>query len=251
MSVRIVIPARFASTRFPGKPLALLRGRPLVAWVVDRAREVGPDEVIVATDDARIARAAADAGAIAVMTEPSHPTGTDRIAEVARQRRFGARDVIVNLQGDEPRMPAVLVAQVTRALEAHPRAALATASSPVPSHEAFLDANVVKVVADAAGRALYFSRAPIPCDRDALLTGSAPAWRHGRRHVGLYAYRTEALLALASLEPSPLEQLERLEQLRALENGLEIRVVAAAVTPGPDVNTPEDLERLERELTPG
>ena len=235
---RIVIPARYASTRFPGKPLALVDGEPMIVRVWQRARATRAREVIVATDDERIAAAARLAGADVCMTEASHASGTDRLAEVARSRGFGADDIVVNLQGDEPRMPAAIVEQVAAALAAHPAAAIATASAPIGTRAEFLDPNVVKVVTDRGGRALYFSRAPIPHDRDG---GGIAA----RRHIGLYAYRAGALLRLAALQPTRLEQLERLEQLRALEHGLEIRVVEAVEVPGPDVNTPQDLQHFD------
>jgi len=234
---RIIIPARYESTRFPGKPLALISGRPMIVCVYERARATSAREVIVATDDERIAAAARLAGADVCMTADSHASGTDRIAEVARLRRFGADDIVVNLQGDEPRMPAALIEQAAAALAAHPSAAIATVASPLGSHAEFVDPNVVKVVTDCGGRALYFSRAPIPHDRDG--TG-----HEALRHIGLYAWRTRALLQFASLAPTRLESLEKLEQLRALEHGMEVRVVAAAEPPGADINTPEDLARL-------
>lgn len=241
---RVVIPARYESTRFPGKPLALIDGRPMIARVYERARQSSASEVIVATDDERIAAAAREAGADVCMTAASHASGTDRIAEVARLRGFDADDIVVNLQGDEPRMPVGIIAQVAAALAAHPTAAIATAASPVQSREEYLDPNVVKVVTDREGRALYFSRAPIPWDRDGGTdAAAADACPHARRHIGLYAYRVGALLSLAELAPTALEQLEKLEQLRALGHGMEIRVVDAAEPPGFDVNTPEDLLR--------
>jgi 3-deoxy-manno-octulosonate cytidylyltransferase (CMP-KDO synthetase) len=233
---RIVIPARFQSTRFPGKPLALIDGQPMIKCVYERARATSADDVIVATDDERIAAAARLAGADVCMTAATHASGTDRIAEVARRRGFGPDDVVVNLQGDEPFMPVAIIEQVAAALAVHPSASIATAAAKITSREEYLDPNAVKVVTDAGGRALYFSRAPIPHDRDG---GGCEAWRH----IGLYAYRAAALLRLAALAPTHLEQLEKLEQLRALEHGMEIRVVEAAERPGRDVNTPEDLLR--------
>lgn len=238
---RIVIPARYQSARFPGKPLALIDGRPMIAHVYERARESGASDVIVATDDERIAAAARAAGADVCITAMTHQSGTDRIAEVVRARAFAADDIVVNLQGDEPRMPAAIVRQVVAALAAQATAAIATAAAPIDSHAAYLDPNVVKVVTDRDGRALYFSRAPIPWDRDDAWSDRALAG--ARRHIGLYAYRAAALLRLASLAPTPLELLEKLEQLRALEHGMEIRVVDAAELPGADINTPEDLAR--------
>jgi 3-deoxy-manno-octulosonate cytidylyltransferase (CMP-KDO synthetase) len=239
---RVVIPARFQSSRFPGKALALIEGLPMIVRVYERARLTSAAAVIVATDDERIAAAARVAGADVCMTATTHVSGTDRIAEVARLRGFDGRDIIVNLQGDEPRMPPAIVEQVAAALAAHPSAAIATAAYPVQDRAEYLDPNVVKVVTDREGRALYFSRAPIPFDRDgaAAASGSFPP---ARRHIGLYAWRVDALLRLAALAPTALEELEKLEQLRALEHGMEIRVVDAAEPPGADVNTPGDLLR--------
>jgi 3-deoxy-manno-octulosonate cytidylyltransferase (CMP-KDO synthetase) len=239
----VVIPARHASTRLPGKPLLLLAGKPMLQWVHESARRSRAASVIVATDDERIATAARGFGADVQMTAATHASGTDRIAEVARSRGWEAEEVVVNLQGDEPLMPHALVDQVASLLLAHRADDMATLAGPLAGNAAFADANVVKLVADRDGRAMYFSRAPIPCDRDA---GGAPA--AARRHIGLYAYRVRGLQKLASLPPSPLEQLEKLEQLRALENGLAIRVADAVVAPGQDVNTAADLERAAEQL---
>lgn len=239
---RVVIPARHASTRLPGKPLIALAGKPMLQWVHESARRSRADEVVVATDDERIADTARGFGADVQMTAATHATGTDRIAEVARVRGWLAEDVVVNLQGDEPRMPHALVDQVASLLLAHPQADIATLAGPIGDASAFRDPHVVKVVTDRAGRALYFSRAPIPHDRDGGGLSGA------RRHIGLYAYRVRALEAMARLPSSPLEQLEKLEQLRALENGLTIRVADAVVAPGADVNTAADLARVAAEL---
>jgi 3-deoxy-manno-octulosonate cytidylyltransferase (CMP-KDO synthetase) len=247
---RVVIPARYASTRFPGKPLVEVAGRPLLAWVVERARRCSAGEVLIATDDERIAQLGQRLGATVVMTRASHPSGTDRIAEVAALRGWRDEDVVVNLQGDEPLMPPALLDQVAATLLSHPTAAIATVAAPLRTLPEFLDPNVVKVVTDAEGRALYFSRAPIPWNRDgARAPGVAPRFDGARRHVGLYAYRVAALRVLAGLAPTPLETLESLEQLRALESGLEIRVVEASERPGADVNTPADLAAVTAALT--
>jgi 3-deoxy-manno-octulosonate cytidylyltransferase (CMP-KDO synthetase) len=244
---RVVIPARFASTRLPGKVLLPLAGRPMIQWVHERARAANPREVIIATDDARVAAAAQSFGADVAMTDLTHPSGTDRIAQVARERGWGDADIVVNLQGDEPLIPSALVGQVAQLLEAHPGADIATLATAIRSGEEFLDPNVVKVVADARGRALYFSRAPVPWDRDGAGAGAAHMNFAGSlRHIGIYAYRVAALRKLTRLPPSPLELRERLEQLRALENGLHIHVGLASEAPGPDVNTPEDLLRVGR-----
>ncbi|HVP34472.1 MAG TPA: 3-deoxy-manno-octulosonate cytidylyltransferase [Steroidobacteraceae bacterium] len=247
---RVVIPARYGSLRLPGKALRPLAGKPMVQWVYERARAAGAAEVLIATDDARILEAARGFGAEAVMTAADHASGTDRIAEVARVRRWGASDVVVNLQGDEPLMPAALVRQVAALLESSPAADIATLATPVGSVEELLDTNAVKVVADADGRALYFSRAPIPWNR-AGASGALASQRDpggARRHIGIYAYRVGALERLAMLAPGALEMREKLEQLRALENGFHIQVADASEAPGPDVNTPLDLERVAAHL---
>lgn len=243
---RIVIPARHASARLPGKPLLPLAGKPMIQWVHECALACGAAEVVVATDDARIAAVARGFGADVAMTSSAHETGTDRIAEVATQRDWPAVAIVVNLQGDEPLMPATLVRQVAALLARHPTADIATLAGPLSGLEAYLDPNVVKVVTGAAGRALYFSRAPIPWNRDAAPQGIASQRAHegARRHIGLYAYRVAALRRLAGLTPTRLERLEKLEQLRALEHGMDLRVEDAAVLPGPDVNTAADLDRV-------
>jgi 3-deoxy-manno-octulosonate cytidylyltransferase (CMP-KDO synthetase) len=247
---RVVIPARFASTRLPGKALLAIGGKPMVQWVHERARTSRASEVLIATDDARIAEAGRAFSAVVEMTAASHQSGTDRIAEVARSKRWRADDVIVNVQGDEPLMPPALIDQVAELLLTNSAAGMATLASPLARLEDLLDPNVVKVVADAAGRALYFSRAPIPWNRDSAPSGLASqrSFAGARRHIGIYAYRVSALLRLAALAPTPLESTEKLEQLRALENGIEIRVADAVELPGADVNTPEDLERVGRLL---
>ena len=250
---RAVIPARYASTRLPGKPLAEIAGRPMVQHVYERVARSGATEVIVATDDARVAEACARFGAEVQMTSASHASGTDRLAEVAARRGWSAGDVVVNVQGDEPLLPPSLVRQVAALLNADPGADLATLCTPVGSIEEFLDPAVVKVVRRADARALYFSRAPIPWHRDGVPAGWSTqadfsgAWRH----LGLYAYRVAALQRLAGAPPAPLEQAEKLEQLRALHLGMAISVGEALERPGPGVDTPEDLERVRRMLGGG
>lgn len=242
---RVVIPARYASVRLPGKALLPIAGKPMVQWVYERARATGAAEVLIATDDVRIAQVARAFGAEAVMTAATHASGTDRIAEVATARRWAGSEIVVNLQGDEPLMPAALVRQVAELLAAAPHADIATLAAPIGSVAELLDTNVVKVVSDPSGRALYFSRAPIPWNR----AGAAGALASqtdasgARRHIGIYAYRVEALVRLAALPPGALEMRERLEQLRALESGLTIQVADACAAPGPDVNTAADLAR--------
>lgn len=244
---RIVIPARYASTRLPGKPLLPIAGKPMLQWVYARACATRAREVIIATDDTRIEAAARSFGATVVMTDVAHASGTDRIAEVAARLGWGDDEVVVNLQGDEPNMQAELVAQVAELLLAHPHAAIATLATPVQSLAEYLDPNAVKVVTDLAGRALYFSRAPIPWyrDRDA---SDETRYSTARRHLGLYAYRVSALRRLAGAAPTALEDIEKLEQLRALAHGLSIIVAEASCRPGPDVNTAEDLVRAESAL---
>ena len=247
---RVVIPARYGSARLPGKPLLQLAGRPLLQWVYEQACASAAAAVVIATDDERIAAAARQFGAHVVMTAPTHESGTDRIAEVAQAAVWHAQDIVVNLQGDEPLMPPELLDQVAELLAAHTAADVATLASPIDQLDAHLDPNVVKVVTDLSGRALYFSRAPIPWSRDGAIGGFASQRSFGgaRRHIGLYAYRVAALQRLARLRPSPLEKLEKLEQLRMLENGLTIRVADAIVAPGPDVNTAADLARVTATL---
>jgi 3-deoxy-manno-octulosonate cytidylyltransferase (CMP-KDO synthetase) len=244
---RVVIPARYASTRLPGKPLLLLAGKPMLQWVHEVAQAAGAAEVFVATDDQRIVDAAAGFGARALLTSLTHVSGTDRIAELAQVAGWGDDDIVVNLQGDEPLMPSVLVLQVAQLLERHDTADVATLATRITSVASFMDTNCVKVVTDTTGRALYFSRAPIPWGRDtaAMSMSSQRGFAGARRHIGLYAYRVAALRRLSILPVSQLETLEKLEQLRALENGFEIRVVDAAVQPGPAVDTHEDLVRVE------
>jgi 3-deoxy-manno-octulosonate cytidylyltransferase (CMP-KDO synthetase) len=243
---RVVIPARFDSARLPGKVLLPIGGRPMLHWVCERARASGAEQVVVATDDARIQAAAVQAGVDCVMTARTHLSGTDRIAEVTAQLRWAPEDIIVNLQGDEPLMPPALIAQVARLLQDHTDADIATLAAPVISAAEFLDPNAVKVVLAQDGRALLFSRAPIPWDRDGA-AGAVPgpdSYQRALRHIGLYAYRVRSLLRMAQLPPAPLELREKLEQLRALVHGMQIRVAIAAERPGVDVNTPADLERI-------
>ena len=242
---RIVIPARYASTRLPGKPLIEMAGKPMVQWVYGRALACQAREVLIATDDERIEKVARQFGAEVVMTSIDHVSGTDRIAEVAELRGWSDDEVVVNLQGDEPSMPAELVSQVAELLLADSQADIATLATPIRDREEYFDPNAVKVVTDGEGRALYFSRAPIPWYRDELPPDTLPA---ARRHIGLYAYRVGALRRLASLPPAPLEVAEKLEQLRALFNDFEIRVGEAVTRPGPDVNTAEDLARVSARL---
>jgi 3-deoxy-manno-octulosonate cytidylyltransferase (CMP-KDO synthetase) len=244
---RIVIPARHASTRLPGKPLLPVAGEAMILHVQRLALQSGAAEVVVATDDARIRDVCEAAGGAVEMTAAHHDSGTDRVAEVARRRGWAGDDIVVNVQGDEPLLPPALVGQVAALLAATPAAAIATLATPILGEAEYLDSNVVKVVARPDGTALYFSRAPIPWDRDGAAQTPAPAGRHhgSRRHLGLYAYRVAALLSLASTAPAELERRERLEQLRALAMGLVIVVADAQELPGPGIDTAEDLARAE------
>jgi 3-deoxy-manno-octulosonate cytidylyltransferase (CMP-KDO synthetase) len=244
MSFRVVIPARFDSSRLPGKALLPLAGKPMLQWVHERARASGASEVIIATDDERIATAARGFGAEVAMTARTHVSGTDRIAEVAAARGWAAEDIVVNVQGDEPLIPPAVIDQVAKLLASHARADIGTLAVKIDSLAELQDPNVVKAVCDAGGRALYFSRAQVPYNRDTPATVPPAALRH----VGIYSYRVAALRRLAGLPPARLEQIEKLEQLRALENGMEIRVALAVERPLADVNTAADLERAERAL---
>ncbi|HEV2270265.1 MAG TPA: 3-deoxy-manno-octulosonate cytidylyltransferase [Steroidobacteraceae bacterium] len=251
-SFHVAIPARHGSTRLPGKMLAPIHGKPMLQWVYERARASGASDVSIATDDAAIAAAAGAFGAVARLTSAAHASGTDRLAELAAIERWPEADIVVNVQGDEPLIPPAIIRQVAMLLDSDREAAIATLATPVESLEEFLDPNTVKVIADSKGRALYFSRAPIPWNRDGAAAGlsSQRVFAGARRHIGIYAYRVGALRRLASLAPTALEKAEKLEQLRALENGLLIRVADATERPGPDVNTADDLKRVATLLAP-
>lgn len=243
MSIVGIIPARYASTRFPGKPLAELDGRPMIQHVYERAcRAALLEEVMVATDDERIADAVRKFGGEVVMTSADHPTGTDRLAEVAK--RLSAAEIVVNIQGDEPLIAPEVIDAVVKPLREDPSIPMCSAMAPMPDQVRAWQNNIVKVVCDLQGFALYFSRAPIPNPREGI-TGPGP-WK---RHYGLYAYRREFLLAFTSFSVGPLEQLEQLEQLRALEHGFKIKMVEMTDDSSIGVDTPEDLERVRALLT--
>ncbi len=252
MSFSVIIPARFASSRFPGKPLAELQGKPMVQHVYERACESEASRVLVATDDQRIADVARGFGAEVCMTSPDHPSGTDRLQQVVSDLGFYADDIVVNVQGDEPLVPARIINQVAHNLKAEPEASISTLSEPINDIESLLNPNVVKVVSDIRGMALYFSRAPIPWPRDAF-SGEPQgrkmpedfAWQ---RHIGIYAYRVKLLNDFVKWSPAPIEETECLEQLRAMWNGARIHVAEADEQPPAGVDTPEDLERLQRFL---
>ncbi|WP_416140300.1 3-deoxy-manno-octulosonate cytidylyltransferase [Halomonas sp. HK25] len=240
-----VIPARFASSRLPGKPLAQIAGEPMVAHVWRRACESRAVRVVVATDDARIETALAPLGAEVLMTRGDHPSGTDRLAEVAERLGLAEEAVLVNVQGDEPLIPATLIDQVADRLFDDPEASIATLAEPISDVESLFNPNVVKVVRALSGRALYFSRAPIPWDRDAFVARpdllETDAWL---RHIGLYAYRVGFLAEYRDWSPAPLERLEHLEQLRALHHGHAIQVALAREPHPAGVDTAEDLARV-------
>jgi 3-deoxy-manno-octulosonate cytidylyltransferase (CMP-KDO synthetase) len=244
MSFTVIIPARLASTRLPNKPLADLGGKPMVVRVAERARASGAARIVVATDHPDILAACAAHGVEARMTRSDHPSGTDRIAEVARELGLGMDEVVVNLQGDEPLIdPALLAACASRIGLDVP---MATCAHPLHTAADVFNPNIVKVVLDKAGRALYFSRASIPWHRDAFAAtrDTLPAGYAPLRHIGLYAYSNAFLQAYPGLEPAPLEQVEALEQLRVLWHGYPIAVHVTDSAPEGGVDTPEDLARV-------
>lgn len=239
----VVIPARYASTRLPGKPLLDIAGKPMVVWVAERAKKSGAKQVIIATDDLRIANAVKHHGHQVMMTKQDHISGTDRIAEVALAQQWSNDAIVVNVQGDEPLIEATLIVEVANTLNNHPESVMATACHAIKSKADFLNPNVVKVVLDSQSNALYFSRAPIPYPRDAFaanldLPESMPIYRH----IGIYAYRAKFLKQYASLEISALEQIESLEQLRVLHHGYKISVSISKNAPAAGVDTQEDLD---------
>ncbi len=243
---KVVIPARYASQRLPGKPLLDIAGRPMIHHVYDRACESGAEEVVIATDDERIASAARKFCDRICMTSTAHVSGTDRIAEVASRLGWTEETLVVNLQGDEPLMPPSLLNQVAGTLEQHPAAAMATLAVPLEDPAHLFDTNVVKVVTDRDGYALYFSRATIPWKRDTFAKTAVPKtdWLTGvLRHLGIYAYRAGFLTGYAELPVAPIERMESLEQLRVLWNGDRIAVDIAAHVPPAGVDTAEDLAR--------
>lgn len=239
---RIAIPARHASTRFPGKPLVSIAGRPMIEHAWRRALDAGADEIVIATDDERVAAVADRIGADVCLTRADHASGTDRLAQLVADRGWPDEAIVVNLQGDEPLTPPVVLAQVARDLAAHERADVATLATPLEPGGGADSPHVVKVVTDADGYALYFSRARIPYGRD------AGAGAELRRHLGIYAYRAGFLRRFAALDPAPIERAEQLEQLRALWHGHAVHVADAVAVPGPGVDAPDDVARVEAEL---
>ncbi|WP_415888292.1 3-deoxy-manno-octulosonate cytidylyltransferase [Neptuniibacter sp. SY11_33] len=250
MGFSVIIPARYASTRFPGKPLADLNGKPMVQHVYERACESEADRVLIATDDQRIADVAQSFGAEVCMTSSDHASGTDRLQQVVSNLGYYADDIVVNVQGDEPLVPARIINQVAHNLRAEPEASIATLSEPITDIESLLNPNVVKVVSDVRGMALYFSRAPIPWPRNSFTEDAnrdvMPEGFAWQRHIGIYAYRVKLLNDFVKWPSAPIEETECLEQLRAMWNGARIHVAEADEQPPAGVDTPEDLERLRR-----
>jgi 3-deoxy-manno-octulosonate cytidylyltransferase (CMP-KDO synthetase) len=242
----VLIPARYASTRLPGKPLADIAGKPMIVRVAERATASGAVRVVVATDDERVRAAVADHGIAVCMTRADHPTGTDRLAEAAATLGLADDEIVVNVQGDEPLLDAALIRGVASLLRSRADAAIATACHPIEDVAEAFNPNVVKVVLDHAGHALYFSRATIPWARDAFAQSRTqlPPGLPLYRHYGLYAYRVAFLRAFPGLEPAPVERFEALEQLRALWHGYRIVVAVTHGTPAPGIDTPEDLARV-------
>lgn len=239
----VVIPARYASTRLPGKPLLDIAGKPMVVWVAERAESSGAKQVVVATDDTRILDTVKRYDHQVMMTRIDHVSGTDRIAEVALAQQWPDDAVIVNVQGDEPLIEASLIVEVANTLNNHPESVMATACHTIHSKADFLNPNIVKVVLDSQGNALYFSRAPIPYPRDAFaknleLPENMPIYRH----IGIYAYRAKFLKQYAELQKSVLEEIESLEQLRVLHHGYKISVSISQNAPATGVDTQEDLD---------
>ncbi len=241
----VLIPARLASSRLPDKPLADIAGKPMVVRVAERARRSAAARVVVATDSDRIVAACREHGVEVVTTRADHPSGTDRLAEASTALGLADDEIVVNVQGDEPLIEPQLIDAVGNLLRQRPELAMGTAAHPIATVADFVNPNVVKVVTDASGLALYFSRAPMPWWRDGFAAGvdrlpdPAPL-----RHVGLYAYRCAFLRRFPALPPAPVEGLEALEQLRALWHGHRIAVHVAQHAPGPGVDTREDLERV-------
>lgn len=250
MKFNVLIPARFASTRLPGKPLRDVAGATMIERVYHQAKASAAARVVVATDDERIATAVRSFGGEVVLTAADHPSGTDRLWEAARLCGFPAASILINVQGDEPLIPPAVIDQVAANLAANPAAGVATLCEPIHSLADFTNPNIVKVVADASGFARYFSRAPIPWPRDAFAAGAQalPAGFQPRRHIGLYAYRVGLLNRFVAWPTAPIEAVEALEQLRFLWHGESIHVADAIVPVPAGVDTAEDLARVNRLL---
>ena len=248
MNCTILIPARLASTRLPGKPLADLGGLPMIVRVAQRCATGSARDVVVATDAPEVAAACAAHGVRVVLTRADHATGSDRLAEACELLGLDGDDIVVNVQGDEPLIDVALIAACAQGLLRQPDCVMSTAAHAIDSVEEFVNPNVVKVVCDAAGRALYFSRAPLPWWRDGNADGitALPTTPAPLRHIGIYGYRAGFLRRFPTLSASPIEQVESLEQLRVLWHGERIAVHVSDTRPGPGVDTPEDLERVRR-----
>ena len=244
MAFTVVIPARYGSSRFPGKPLADINGKPMVQHVVERASEAGAKRVIVATDDTRIARVAEQFCDVC-MTSDTHQSGTERIAEVIKKERIADDSIVVNVQGDEPFIPAQNIKQVADNLATATQCVMATLSTPIVTSDDVFNPNLVKVLVNANSEAMYFSRSPIPYERDRMMLNSSDADPSLYfRHIGIYAYRARYVQQYVSYTPSALEQIESLEQLRALWYGDKIHCAVAVAEPPVGIDTPEDLTRL-------
>lgn len=247
LQFKVVIPARFASTRLPGKPLLDIDGKPMVIRVAEQAAHSGAAQIIIATDHLPILEAAQQHGFSACMTRVDHTSGTDRIAEVAAQYAWPDDTIVVNVQGDEPLIPPSLIQAVARHLHEHPQCAVATACHPIHDEASMRNPNIVKAVLDKLGNALYFSRAPIPWPRDAYATNQPlPPDVNVLRHIGLYAYRASFLREFGGLAPAPLEQVESLEQLRALYHSYKIGVSITPDAPPAGVDTEQDLQAARK-----
>lgn len=245
MAFCVLIPARLASTRLPDKPLADIAGQPMIVRVAQRAGASSAQRVVVAADSESIVQACRDHGVEAILTRNNHPSGSDRLAEACELLGLGGQDLVVNVQGDEPLIEPALIDSVAGLLETHPEASMSTAAHPIDNVDDFTNPNVVKVVLDARGFALYFSRAPIPWWRDGFAKGiQALPQPRPLRHVGIYGYRADFLRRFPRLAQAPVEVAEALEQLRALWHGHRIAVHVTALAPGAGVDTPEDLERV-------
>lgn len=250
MQFSVIIPARYGSSRFPGKPLVDIQGKPMVQHVYERAREAGASRVIVATDDARIAKTVSDFGGQYCMTGSHHESGTERLAEVVEVEGMLAHELVVNVQGDEPFIPPENIQQVAENLFQHKDAEMATLAVQISDVEEAFNPNVVKVVTDKLGYALYFSRSPIPYDRARFLDADSidEIGDFYYRHIGIYAYRAGFIKQYVNMAPSGLEQIESLEQLRVLWHGEKIHVDLATKTPPPGVDTPDDLNALKNAI---
>lgn len=246
----VIIPARYASSRLPGKPLVPIAGKPMIRLVVDRANESNAASIYVATDDDRISEVLQAADIPCLMTSAQHPSGTDRLAECASQLDLDDDDIVVNVQGDEPLIPAALINQVAENLASYPEAGIATLCEKIHDRDTLMNPNVVKVVKDEAGMALYFSRAPIPWARDFFVHNRVglPETDDYYRHIGIYAYRVGFLHDYVNWGSCMLEKIEALEQLRALWHGVKIHVHVVTEAPPPGIDTEADLERVRKML---